>query len=77
MATSDQLIPSPTVIWTRRGEADTRAFVDGVIRDWHRTGLLVKEAERFGVPTGYLKAASAAAREGRFESAPPEAQPKP
>ncbi|MDT4819663.1 transporter substrate-binding domain-containing protein [Achromobacter agilis] len=77
LATSDQLIPSPTVIWTRRGEADTRAFVDGVIRDWHRTGLLVKEAERFGVPTGYLKAASAAAREGRFESAPPEAQPKP
>jgi polar amino acid transport system substrate-binding protein len=77
LATSDQLIPSPTVIWTRRGEADTRAFVDGVIRDWHKTGLLVKEAERFGVPADYLKQASAAAQQDKFESAPPEAQAQP
>lgn len=77
LATSDQLIPSPTVIWTRRNEADTRAFVDGVIRDWHKSGLLVKQAERFGVPADYLKEASANAQTGKFESAPPEAQAKP
>lgn len=77
LATADQLIPSPTVIWTRRGEAETRAFVDGAIRDWLKTGLLVREAERFGVPADYLKEASAAAREGRYESAPPEAAARP
>jgi len=77
LATSDQLIPSPTVIWTRRNEADTRAFVDGVIRDWLKTGLLVKEADRYGVPADYLKQATAQAQTGKFDSAPPEAQAKP
>ncbi|WP_445658927.1 transporter substrate-binding domain-containing protein [Achromobacter sp. NCFB-sbj8-Ac1-l] len=77
LATSDQLIPSPTVIWTRRNEADTRAFVDGVIRDWHTSGLLVREAEKFGVPADYLKQALADAQAGKFDSAPPEAQAKP
>ncbi|WP_332608940.1 transporter substrate-binding domain-containing protein [Achromobacter sp. ESBL13] len=77
LATQDPLIPSPTVIWTRRNEADTRAFVDGVIRDWLTTGLLVQEAERHGVPADYLKQASAQARAGRFDSAPPEANAKP
>ena len=77
LATSDQLIPSPTVIWTRRNEADTRAFVDGVIQDWLKTGLLVKEADRHGVPADYLKQATAQAQAGKFDSAPPEAQAKP
>lgn len=77
LATSDQLIPSPTVIWTRRNEADTRAFVDGVIQDWLKTGLLVKEADRYGVPADYLKQATAQAQAGKFDSAPPEAQAKP
>jgi len=77
LATSDQLIPSPTVIWTRRNEADTRAFVDGVIQDWLKTGLLVKEADRYGVPADYLKQATAQAQTGKFDSAPPEAQAKP
>lgn len=77
LATADQLIPSPTVIWTRRGETETRAFVDGAIRDWLKTGLLLREAERFGVPADYLRQASAAAREGRYESAPPEAAARP
>ncbi|WP_054430552.1 transporter substrate-binding domain-containing protein, partial [Achromobacter sp. 2789STDY5608633] len=77
LATPDQLIPSPTVIWTRRNEADTRAFVDGVIRDWHKSGLLVKEADKFGVPADYLRQANADAQAGKFDSAPPEAQAKP
>ncbi|MDH0739774.1 transporter substrate-binding domain-containing protein [Achromobacter spanius] len=77
LATPDQLIPSPTVIWTRRNEADTRALVDGVIRDWLTTGLLVQEAERHGVPADYLKQVTAQARAGKFDSAPPEAGGRP
>ncbi|QYJ24564.1 transporter substrate-binding domain-containing protein [Achromobacter sp. ES-001] len=77
LATQDQLIPSPTVIWTRRNEADTRALVDGVIRDWLTTGLLVQAAERYGVPADYLKQATARAHAGQFDSAPPEANAKP
>ncbi|MDX3984627.1 MAG: transporter substrate-binding domain-containing protein [Achromobacter sp.] len=77
LATQDQLIPSPTVIWTRRNEADTRALVDGVVRDWLTTGLLVQAAERYGVPADYLKQATARAHAGQFDSAPPEANAKP
>ncbi|EGP43512.1 extracellular solute-binding protein [Achromobacter insuavis AXX-A] len=77
LATPDQLIPSPTVIWTRRNETDTRAFVDGVIRDWHKSGLLVQQAEKFGVPADYLRQANRDAQAGKFDSAPPEAQAKP
>lgn len=72
LATPDQLIPSPTVIWTRRGEADTRAYVDDVIRDWHRSGLLVSEAEKWGVPADYLRQSRDKAQKGEFDAAPPE-----
>lgn len=72
LATPDLLIPSPTVIWTRRGEADTRAYVDNVIRDWHRSGLLVSEAEKWGVPADYLRQSRDKAQKGEFDAAPPE-----
>ncbi|SEK11773.1 transporter substrate-binding domain-containing protein [Achromobacter sp. NFACC18-2] len=72
LATSVPLIPSPTVIWTRRGEADTRAFVDGVIRDWHQTGRLVAEAEKWNVPADYLRQSQQRAQRGEFDAAPPE-----
>ncbi|XBS68913.1 transporter substrate-binding domain-containing protein [Acerihabitans sp. KWT182] len=71
IATPDQLIPSPTVIWTRRGEKDTRRFVDGVIRDWHKTGLLVDFARKYGVPDDYFSVARQKAQQGQFDSAPP------
>ena len=74
LATSDQLIPSPTVIWTRRGEADTKAFIDGVIRDWLKTGFELHLAKRYGVPYDYIEQASAAAQQGKFDQAPPEIQ---
>ncbi len=74
LATTEQLIPSPTVIWTRRGEADTRAFVDGVIRDWHKSGFLLAEAEKWRVPADYIRDARARARDDRFDAAPPEAK---
>ncbi len=72
LATRDQLIPSPTVIWTRRGEKDTRAFVDGAIRDWHKSGLLLDFAHKYGVPDEYFAAAHAKAQQGAFDAAPPE-----
>ncbi|MFJ5381831.1 transporter substrate-binding domain-containing protein [Cupriavidus sp. CER94] len=71
LATEDQLIPSPTVVWTRRGEQDTVAFVDTAIRDWHRTGFLLSQASKFGVPDGaYIRPARDRAKQGRFDVAP-------
>lgn len=71
LATEDQLIPSPTVVWTRRGEQDTVAFVDKAIRDWHRTGFLLEQARKFGVPeSAYIRPAHDHARQGKFDVAP-------
>ncbi|WP_454690720.1 transporter substrate-binding domain-containing protein [Achromobacter aloeverae] len=74
LATSDLLIPSPTVIWTRRNEADTRAFVDGVIHDWLKSGYLLAQAGKFGVPDDYIRKATDKARQGSFDKAPLEIQ---
>lgn len=73
LATEDQLIPSPTVVWTRRGEADTQAFVDKAIQDWHRSGLLLATARKFGVPDGYIARTHERALKGQFDRAPFEA----
>ncbi len=71
LATDSQLIPSPTVVWTRRGEQDTVAFVDKAIRDWHRTGFLLNVARKFGVPDGaYIRQANEHAKQGKFDTAP-------
>jgi polar amino acid transport system substrate-binding protein len=70
LATEDQLIPSPTVVWTRRGEADTIAFVDQAIQDWHRSGFLLASARRNGVPDGYIAARHQRALQGKFDRAP-------
>lgn len=72
LATQDQLIPSPTVIWTRKGEADTRGFVDEVIHDWHRSGRLLQLGQHYSVPDEYFRAANAKAQKGEFDAAPPE-----
>jgi len=76
LATDDQLIPSPTVVWTRRNEADTQAYVDRVIQDWHKAGTLVALSAKYGVPDAYFKAANAKAQQGRFDRAPFEADAK-
>ncbi len=70
LAAPDQLIPSPTVIWTRRGEADTQAFADKAIQDWHRSGFLLATARKYGVPDGYSAAANRKAQQGQFDHAP-------
>lgn len=49
------LIPSPSVIWLRKGEADTQAAIDRVVQDWHRTGWLIEVEKRNGMtPTPLL-----------------------
>lgn len=70
LATKDQLIPSPTVIWIRRGEIDTVTYVDKVIRDWHQSGLLLSLAAKFGVPDDYARGAQQKARQGKFDVVP-------
>lgn len=44
-----ELLPAPSVVWTRKGEADTIAAVDKVVRDWHRTGWLIATEKRLGI----------------------------
>jgi polar amino acid transport system substrate-binding protein len=43
------LIPSKSVIWVRKGEQDTQAALDAIVRDWHRSGWLLQLGERTGM----------------------------
>jgi len=43
------LIPSKSVIWIRKGEHDTQAKLDAIVRDWHKTGFLIALGERTGM----------------------------
>lgn len=44
-----EILPAPSVVWTRKGEADTIAAVDRVVQDWHRTGWLIATEKRLGI----------------------------
>lgn len=44
-----EILPAPSVVWTRKGEADTIAAVDKVVQDWHRTGWLIATEKRLGI----------------------------
>ncbi|OTP66321.1 MULTISPECIES: transporter substrate-binding domain-containing protein [Burkholderiaceae] len=46
----DQLIPSPSVIWVRKGETDTQAALDDIVKDWHKTGFLIDEGNKWHMP---------------------------
>lgn len=70
LGTPDQLIPSPTVVWTRKGETDTQAFVDKAIQDWHRSGLLLNLARKNGVPDTWIASRHERALKGQFDKAP-------
>lgn len=49
------LIPSPSVIWLRKGETDAQAAIDRVVQDWHRTGWLIQVEKTHGmIPTPLL-----------------------
>ncbi len=70
LGTQDQLIPSPTVVWMRKGESDTQAFVDQAIQDWHRSGFLLKQARKWGVPYQWIASRHDLALKGKFDRAP-------
>ena len=45
----NDLIPSDSVIWIRKGEHDTQARIDAIVRDWHRSGWLIDLGKRTGM----------------------------
>ncbi|MDR0806903.1 MAG: transporter substrate-binding domain-containing protein [Enterobacteriaceae bacterium] len=45
----DELLPADSVVWTRKGEADTIAAVDKIVKSWHKTGWLIDEEKRLGI----------------------------
>lgn len=49
VAPFEELIPSPSVVWVRKGETDTAAAIDTIIKDWHRTGWLIDTEKQVGV----------------------------
>ena len=44
-----EILPAPSVVWTRKGENDTIAAVDKVVRQWHRSGWLIETEKRNGI----------------------------
>ncbi|MCD2512680.1 transporter substrate-binding domain-containing protein [Comamonas endophytica] len=46
---ASEILPAPSVVWTRKGEADTIAAVDKVVREWHRSGWLIDTEKRVGI----------------------------
>lgn len=70
LATRDQLNPTPIVVWMRKGEADTQAFVDQVVQDWHRSGFVLEQARKWGMDDAWVAARHDRALQGRFDRAP-------
>lgn len=46
---ASEILPAPSVVWTRKGEADTIAAVDKVVQEWHRSGWLIDAEKRVGI----------------------------
>ena len=46
---ASEILPAPSVVWTRKGEADTIAAVDKVVQEWHRSGWLIATEKRVGI----------------------------
>lgn len=46
---ADDIWPSDSVIWLRKGQSDTRDRIDAIVRDWHRTGWLIQTGKQFGM----------------------------
>lgn len=61
------LIPSDSVIWLRKGEHDTQARIDAIVRDWHRSGWLIE----LGKQTGMAPSAALYALHEKFKNEPP------
>ena len=46
---AQDLIPSPQVIWVRKGENDASAAIDRIIQQWHRSGWLIETVKKNGL----------------------------
>ncbi|MFM0231896.1 transporter substrate-binding domain-containing protein [Paraburkholderia sediminicola] len=46
---SNELIPSPSVIWVRKGETDTQSALEKIVQDWHRSGWLIDIERKNGM----------------------------
>ncbi|WP_434109552.1 transporter substrate-binding domain-containing protein [Paraburkholderia caffeinilytica] len=46
---SNELIPSPSVIWVRKGETDTQSALEKIVQDWHRSGWLIDVEKKNGM----------------------------
>lgn len=46
---ASELIPALSVVWTRKGESETIAAVDKIIKDWHRSGWLIETEKRLEI----------------------------
>lgn len=44
-----EILPAPSVVWTRKGETDTISAVDRIVQEWHRTGWLIATEKRLGI----------------------------
>ena len=44
-----ELEPAPSVIWVRKGETDTVAKLDAIVKDWHRSGWLIEDETKNGL----------------------------
>lgn len=44
-----EILPAPSVVWSRKGDADTIAAVDKVVQEWHRSGWLIKTEKSVGI----------------------------
>jgi polar amino acid transport system substrate-binding protein len=49
---ADELIPSDSVIWLRKGEADTQARLDQIMRGLYRSGWLIEAAQKNKLAVG-------------------------
>ena len=49
---ADELIPSDSVIWLRKGEVDTQARLDQIMRGLYRSGWLIEDARKNKLAVG-------------------------
>ncbi|TKC86012.1 transporter substrate-binding domain-containing protein [Trinickia terrae] len=45
----NDLIPSPSVIWVRKGETDTQNAFEKIVEEWHRSGWLIDTERKHGM----------------------------
>ncbi|WP_081581727.1 transporter substrate-binding domain-containing protein [Pararhodospirillum photometricum] len=72
LPTQEQLLSAFSVVWTRKGQTDTRAFADAAVREWLQSGVLERLAQEARIPGDYIPSATRAARAGAFDQAPAE-----